>query len=192
LFVSLSLVFPGFLRVDDNRLTGSIPDGIYSNTIMNTFYANNNLLTGSIFPLIQQMSALENFRIGANYIGGVLPDEVFTLPRIEEFNLTTANFTGTLSERFTLLNQTLTHLVLENNDFFGPLPSAFDVLAPNLKQLILHGNRLTGEILQGGALCNNRGDSFFDINNLTSDCEGPNIEVVCECCTYCPSDKVGP
>eukprot|EP00542_Grammatophora_oceanica_P013591 CAMPEP_0194045344 /NCGR_PEP_ID=MMETSP0009_2-20130614/16703_1 /TAXON_ID=210454 /ORGANISM="Grammatophora oceanica, Strain CCMP 410" /LENGTH=892 /DNA_ID=CAMNT_0038690183 /DNA_START=186 /DNA_END=2864 /DNA_ORIENTATION=+ len=177
--------FPYTIELDVfiNQLTGQIPNGVWDNVAMKRFYANNNLLTGTISPNVGNMVSLEFLRIGNNDIGGTLPEELFTLPQLDELNLTNCILTGTIPDTISGLNGTVEEIFLDGNKFFGAIPAGFDILAPNLKQLTLHENDLSGSISE--TVCENRGDSIFNISILTADCSDEDEKVFCDCCTEC-------
>ena len=52
-----------------------------------------------------------------------------------------------------------------------------------LDELTFHGNNVTGSISQ--ALCDRKGENFFDLNFLTADCAGDPPAVSCDCCDEC-------
>lgn len=72
------------------------------------------------------MSELEDFQVQHNQISGQLPVELFNLPKISFFDVQFCGLSGTLSESFNQINETLRDLILNNNGFSGPIPRAFD------------------------------------------------------------------
>ena len=105
-----------------NKLSGNIPDEIWSLPSLTTLTLSGNL-PQSIYqlPVIAHIS-LSNFTSG------------------KVFN----SFNGTLSKDISKL-KTLRSLSLDNNNIEGNLPEAL-VELPQLKTLYLSGNRLSGVV----------------------------------------------
>ena len=96
----------------------------------------NANLEGSLSGDIVGMSFLTAIRLGQTRIGGTIPEEIFFLPELEEMDFSGAAFTGTLSESFQLLANSLRRVKLADNSFVGSIPEAFDSLTSLSKLMI--------------------------------------------------------
>lgn len=164
------------LFLDSNILLGSIPANVYTMTSLQRLRLNNNpLMTGSLSSSIGQMESIAELRLGNTGIGGLLPDELFTLPSILVLDIRDATFRGTLPSAFRELANSLQRLHLQDNAFNGTVPTTFGQLT-SLNALNLQGNSLVGSIAP--EICNLRSDELLE---LTVDCD----EVACSCCTEC-------
>ena len=167
------------LELYDNDLTGPIPIEIYSVDSLKVLDLQKTNITGSISPLIDGLSNLERLALGDTNMGGVFPAQFFNLTLLKEIYLRNCNFSGDMPEASWSRFVDLVDLDLANNDMTGPIPQVLGNLV-NLKELKLQGNRLTGSIIRGSALCNARGTTgsgIDDLQVLTVGCD-----VTCECC----------
>mmetsp|Transcript_25046 Transcript_25046/g.51353 ORF Transcript_25046/g.51353 Transcript_25046/m.51353 type:complete len:111 (-) Transcript_25046:117-449(-) len=74
----------------------------------------------------------------------------------------------------------LEYLYLEENDFESQIPTELGELT-KLKLIHLHGNDLTGVMPE--QICRLMDD--FVLSDLKADCEEPDPDVTCRCCTSC-------
>ena len=78
-----------------------------------------------------------------------------------------------------LSNMDICFCFFDGHKFLSPLYLSF------AETLELAGNDLTGVIVEGSDLCDQRGEGFGDLKILTTDCAVPEPQVVCDCCTSC-------
>ena len=110
---------------------------------MERLYLDGNAdLGGELSSFIGEMELLTSIRLGGTKVGGTIPDRMFALPVIEEIDFTGATFSGTLSESFSELSESLRRLKLSDNDFAGSIPTAFDSLTM-LSKLFIHRQHVT-------------------------------------------------
>jgi hypothetical protein len=83
-------------------------------------------IAGQLDATIAGLISIENLRLGGTGLGGTLPAALFSLSGLAELDLSNAAFSGTLSEDFSLLAESLQRLDLSGNSFSGSIPSAFD------------------------------------------------------------------
>jgi Leucine-rich repeat (LRR) protein len=124
----LFLFFLARLELENNTLVGEIPASVYALPLLRNLYLNDNPGIVGTIPTQIRLQNLKELRLGSTGMGGDLPEQIYTLPKIVELNLASAKFSGTLSERFALLNTTLQYVNLKDNQFTGPIPQAFDVI----------------------------------------------------------------
>jgi len=127
------------IRLFENDFSGNIPD--FSNlTNLISFEAQDNQLIGTL-PDFSNLPNLERLDLENNNLTGTLPD-FSNLPNLERLDLEDNNLTGTLLDFSNLPN--LEHLDLEDNNFEGNVPN-FSQLS-NLQFLDLSLNALVGTI----------------------------------------------
>jgi Leucine-rich repeat (LRR) protein len=68
------------LDVHGNQLSGSIPNDIYENNILELIILGENHLTGTISTLIGQLTPLKGLHVDHNRLEGSTPEEIGKLP----------------------------------------------------------------------------------------------------------------
>ena len=115
----------GFLTLESNDFSGTIPNEIYTlSSLRRLRLSNNTELAGTLSADISQMNSIVELGLANTGLGGTLPDGLFDLTSLQSLELSKASFSGILSESFQQLTN-LDHLRLNNNTFQGMLPSAF-------------------------------------------------------------------
>ncbi len=105
---------------------------------------NDNRLSGTIPDSIGSFSELKQLELGLNNLSGSIPVEVGNLPNLSVLILLGNPLTGTIpSELGNLTN--LRDLYLHTTQLEGSIPATLGNLA-NLEYLYLHNNNLTGSI----------------------------------------------
>ncbi|MFT3792623.1 MAG: hypothetical protein QM741_16500 [Rudaea sp.] len=106
-----------YLRLDSNRLTGSIPpltelgQLVYFNIMQNyldgalpdvsgmiqlqNFLVSGNEITGSV-PNISGFEQFENFLVGSNWLTGTVPTALSNLPNLQYFDISFNHLTGSV------------------------------------------------------------------------------------------------
>ncbi|KAF8093935.1 hypothetical protein N665_0374s0027 [Sinapis alba] len=130
------------LRLPGVSLSGTIPNGIFSNlTRLRTLSLRLNALTGSLPLDLSSASDLRHLYLQGNRFSGELPESLFSLTNLVRLNLADNSFTGEISSRFKNLTRLKT-LFLENNKLSGSIP---DLDLP-LVQFNVSNNSLNGSI----------------------------------------------
>ncbi|MDJ0515227.1 MAG: DUF4347 domain-containing protein, partial [Trichodesmium sp. MO_231.B1] len=107
---------------------------------------NNNELTGEIPEELGNLSNLLFLYLNNNELTGEIPEELGNLSNLRQLNLNNNQLTGEIpSELGNLFN--LWDLYLNNNQLTGEIPSELGNLF-NILSLYLNNNQLTGEIPQ--------------------------------------------
>jgi hypothetical protein len=109
------------LRLDDNLLTGSIPNTVRGNASESLLYnlgLANNLLTGTIPPSFGFLTALQAAILSNNELSGTLPEFLGNWSQILLIDLGTNQFTGTIASSFANF-QMLQRISLNTNYFTG-------------------------------------------------------------------------
>lgn len=116
------------LYLDDNLLTGFVPDLLYSLTdLANLRLSNNTGLSGTISTAIGGLSKLMRLRIENTGMGGPIPEEIYNLTELRSLELGQGSFSGPLSESISQLTN-LDLVRLSNNTFTGTIPDGFESL----------------------------------------------------------------
>ena len=169
--------FSPFLQdvwLDDNQLTGIIPNWIAKMSSLSNWFCVNNLLEGTLPRRVS--ASLQFLDASNNSLTGTIPQTLLDAPSLEQIFLNDNFLNGTLPEQ---LNEEspLQIVWLQNNELDGSVPETFGQNWFALQQLLLQGNKnLTGSF--NLTQCSN----WFGLSRLEVDCEG---FPVCECCTAC-------
>ena len=152
------------LPLQDNHLTGSIPDlGRLTNLTLLRMW--NNQLTGNIPPSLSNLTKLRYLELWDNQLTGPIPDlrshtglvfldlhgnqlsgkipSMSGLDQLQEMRLQDNLLSGPIPDLSGLTS--LERLYLERNQLTGEIPPSLDSLT-SLVNLYLHENKLTGEI----------------------------------------------
>ena len=138
------------LTLNNNALTGPIPEALGSLSNLKWLYLVYNELTGPIPETLGSLSNLQSLGLDYNALTGPIPGALGNLSNLESLYLGNNELTGPIPGALGNLSN-LESLYLDNNELTGPIPEWLGGL-PNLRWLILHTNYLTGPI--PGALGN--------------------------------------
>ncbi|XP_028084273.1 phytosulfokine receptor 1-like isoform X2 [Camellia sinensis] len=96
--MSINLPFLEIFDIFDNSLESSVPVGICINStrIRIIDFAVNHFF-GRIPYGFGNCSSLEHLWVGHNFLTGDIPDDIFWLPRLNQFGLRDNRFSGELS-----------------------------------------------------------------------------------------------
>eukprot|EP00538_Stauroneis_constricta_P011368 CAMPEP_0119549614 /NCGR_PEP_ID=MMETSP1352-20130426/3272_1 /TAXON_ID=265584 /ORGANISM="Stauroneis constricta, Strain CCMP1120" /LENGTH=675 /DNA_ID=CAMNT_0007595209 /DNA_START=143 /DNA_END=2167 /DNA_ORIENTATION=+ len=135
-----------FLYVNNNQMTGTIPNNIGVLSQLVQFRASNNALRGTIPRSMGTMSRLALLDLSNNKIGGSIPDITASLYALEELLLNDNLLVGNLPPNMLMgKNFDLTKMLLHNNKLAGPIPSSVNNLF-KLQILRFDNNKMTGSI----------------------------------------------
>ena len=195
------------LILDINQFTGTIPQTFYTN-LPNIEYVrlDRNKLSGTISTEIGTLSDLEEFHCPNNQISGPIPTEIGLLQNLEYLLLDYNHFSQSIPSEIGLIGRAQ-EIDLANNDLTGSIPSEIENLS-RLRILRLSSNGIEGVIPAGFAQLPVLGT--FDLHNtsmeydgfeafcnqtsstsITGDCLGDDPEVLCPCCSSCSNDITG-
>jgi Leucine-rich repeat (LRR) protein len=149
-----------YLTLNDNNMTGIMPQVMGHLTSLPTLSLSNNSISGSISPGLQNFTSLQELSLSSNHLSGQIPLlprglEIldfsinflsgkfhFGAPNISMLILSSNKITGPIPEKFCELRY-LSDLDLSNNSFAGGLPICSSM--PHLRSLLLSDNEFSGK-----------------------------------------------
>ena len=172
------------------QLEGSIPAEFGSLTRLHDLSLHDNSLTGTL-PSFENITNLFMLNVANNpELGGTIPDDLYQNTRLISLELSSCNFTGTLSPKIEQLQEIAT-LRLNDNALSGELPALPVNMLLHIVELQL--NRFTGSVAQ--EVCDQYSSPLLTtprlrLSALAADCAdsvtGEEMaEVQCTCCTIC-------
>ncbi|KAL0740925.1 hypothetical protein Bca4012_082438 [Brassica carinata] len=154
-----------FLDLQDNAISGSIPQGIGNLISLQVLTLGGNMLTGSLTASIGKLLLLQVLNLSSNSISGELPSSIGNLTRLDQLYLANNSFEGTITR--SLGNCTsLLHLVIGSNKLCGTIPQ--DIMRiQSLLTLDVSGNSLTGSLPEDVGRLENLVDLWAANNKLS-------------------------
>ncbi|XVF36366.1 hypothetical protein REPUB_Repub19eG0052600 [Reevesia pubescens] len=139
-----NLSFLRSIQLQDNQLSGSLPDQLGNLFRLRVLNLSSNSLVGVIPPNISKLSELTVLDLMTNKITGGVPTDIDRLVKLQVLNLGRNLFTGTIPPSVANLSS-LETLDLGTNNLTGIIPTDLSRLR-NLKVLDLTINYLTGTV----------------------------------------------
>eukprot|EP00257_Ricinus_communis_P020571 XP_015579831.1 probable LRR receptor-like serine/threonine-protein kinase At3g47570 [Ricinus communis] len=139
-----NLSFLQSLQLQNNRLTGTIPDEIYKLFRLRVMNMSFNSLQGPISSKVSKLSKLRVLDLSMNKITGKIPEELSPLTKLQVLNLGRNVLSGAIPPSIANLSS-LEDLILGTNALSGIIPSDLSRLH-NLKVLDLTINSLSGSV----------------------------------------------
>ncbi|KAM3332210.1 hypothetical protein ACQJBY_027799 [Aegilops geniculata] len=128
-----------YIDVEDNEITGAIPEGLCANGKFQSLIARNNRLIGSIPAGLAGCATLNNLMLDNNQLSGEVPETLWTMTRVEYVWLRNNQLSGSLPVK---MFHNLSSLLIENNWFGGNIPGA----AVGLREFTAGNNNFSGEM----------------------------------------------
>ncbi|KAF8749626.1 hypothetical protein HU200_012644 [Digitaria exilis] len=137
-----------YFSMGNNKITGTIPEGIGDLVNLEYLSMGQNLLEGSIPTSISKISMLgrlylQNNKLG-NAFGGVIPSTLSSCP-LEQLDLSNNVLEGRIPNELFLIPTLSVSMRISQNLLSGPLPSELGNLQ-NVASLDFSDNRISGEI----------------------------------------------
>lgn len=190
------------LHLNDNNLTGNIPESINMLSSLKVMNLTSNNLEGIIPPEIGEMTSLELLYLSNNPLSGSIPFQVNYLNFLKSVDIAFTSITGTIPTQFGRLRD-LTKIFFIENELSGTIPTELAQLE-NLISLQVSGNKLTGTFprefststalvtvdIQGNNITDSLDEVFCTEANqhiplIGADCWGQNSKIECSCCEFC-------
>ncbi|MFS7983349.1 putative non-specific serine/threonine protein kinase [Helianthus anomalus] len=127
--------------ISDNNFVGPIPTGLCINsTGIRVLKFGENHFRGEIPPEFANCSFLEHLSLDANYVSGIIPDYLLSLPRLSTLYLQDNELIGQLRNSYP---SNLVYLDVSINGLSGELPDFFHTF-PNLAYFAAYSNTFDG------------------------------------------------
>lgn len=150
------------LDLDNNNLTGFIPDEIGNLSKLHLLYLNNNSIGGTIPTSIGNLINLQILDLGLNNFNGQIPNSLSGLSVLADLGLYYNNLSGTIPSNLGSMTK-LQFLRLMHNRISGVIPSELSQLSRlRYVYFYLRYNELSGNIPD---LSENVSNSFVAIDN---------------------------
>ncbi|RDX90259.1 Leucine-rich repeat receptor-like tyrosine-protein kinase PXC3, partial [Mucuna pruriens] len=133
-----------YLELDNNSLTGLIPDGLASCRNLALLNLAQNQLIGALPPLLGNLGNLQVLKLQLNKLNGTIPTQIGQLHKLSILNLSCNSLGGPIPSEISNLSN-LNFLYLQSNNLNGSMPTSIG----NLKYLLdlqLGQNQLIGMI----------------------------------------------
>lgn len=168
-----------YLHIGGNSFNGPLPQELVTMPKLQFLYAEYSDLTGNL-NFIADMPAIKELWIDHNpLINEVLPASLGNQQTIESLSFTYCSIGGTIpGEIGNMLS--LERIWMSFNKLTGNVPGT--LASARLSEIYLVGNDLTGSMPDD--IC----QKVFPLGRileLAADCEEPQPEVTCPCCTCC-------
>ncbi|KAJ8530824.1 hypothetical protein K7X08_023705 [Anisodus acutangulus] len=132
------------LEIDENQLSGHLPEHLCQGGKLESFTVNSNKLTGPIPRSLSNCSSFKRVRFDNNSFTGNLSEAFGIYPELQFINLSDNDFHGELNSNWGKCKN-LTNLQVARNNISGSIPPEIG----NVKGLLgldLSSNRLIGQI----------------------------------------------
>jgi Leucine-rich repeat (LRR) protein len=133
------------LRLHSNQLTGTIPSELGQLTTLQILDLSSNQLSDTIPPALGQLGNLTTLELHSNQLTGSFPSSLTEIASLSNLDVSNNLLTGAIPEGFHRLEQ----LNLASNRFSGTIPANFPLESSTLIQIDLSDNQLTGTIPVG-------------------------------------------
>ena len=104
-------LFTERLYLEQNMLSGNLPDSFFSLQNLQRLRLFQNNLAGPLSARLAELTELQILEIGGNGWTNTIPEAIYTLRDIVILKIANSNITGTLSASVTALGSTAKHLV---------------------------------------------------------------------------------
>ncbi|XP_052178833.1 phytosulfokine receptor 2 [Diospyros lotus] len=139
------------VHLDDNLLSGYLPDSLYTMSYLQQLSISVNKLSGQLSPKLSNLSSLKTLIINGNQFSGPLPDVFGNLTQLEQLTAHSNLFSGALPSSLELCSK-LRVLDLGNNSLSGPISLDFASF-PYLCTLDLATNHFSGPLPESISGC---------------------------------------
>ncbi len=155
------------INLNNNNLTGSLPDEIGMLGSLKRLFLFTNSIAGVLPSSIGDLIELEELNLEGNLISGAIPNTISNLNKLNFISLAVNQLQSNIpSGIFTLVN--LIQLRLNGNSFSGNIPN--DVMYLTKVQILdLSENKLIGVVPSGIGLCKSLQDLLLNDNMLSGE-----------------------
>ncbi|PWA39321.1 leucine-rich repeat transmembrane protein kinase [Artemisia annua] len=143
-FAATDFDYLTYRTVEDNMMSGIIPEELGSLARIERLFLNSNNFTGEFPASFANLTTLKELTVEDNMMSGIIPEELGSLARIERLFLNSNNFTGEFPASFANLT-TLKEFRIGGNSLSGKIPE-FIGKWNNLNSLRIQASGLEGPI----------------------------------------------
>ncbi|XP_028788061.1 probable LRR receptor-like serine/threonine-protein kinase At4g36180 [Neltuma alba] len=130
------------ITLDPAGYSGSLSPLISQLTQLTTLDLSDNSFSGQIPPSLSSLTTLQSLSLRSNSFSGSIPPSIINLKSLESLDLSHNSFSGSLPSAMASLAG-LRRMDVSFNKLTGPLPK---LLPPNLIELAMKGNSLSGSL----------------------------------------------
>uniref|UniRef100_A0A0D3EJN9 non-specific serine/threonine protein kinase n=1 Tax=Oryza barthii TaxID=65489 RepID=A0A0D3EJN9_9ORYZ len=152
------------LYLENNRISGSIPEAIGKLVGLNILCLSYNSISGVIPESIGMLANLVDMALYNTNLSGLIPSSVGNLTNLNRLAISNSNLEGPIPASLGKLTN-LFLLDLSANHLNGPLPSEVGTLV-NLNGMLLAGNQLSGQIPDSIGNCQVLESLYLQDNSL--------------------------
>lgn len=133
------------LSLNDNALSGTLPDSLGSLLNLRTLLLGKNLLTGTIPSSLSALIGLSYLLLEENQLVGTIPSDLGRLTNLTILSLFSNHLSGSIPSSVCYV-KTLQVLAVANNALTGTIPESIGTHDTILQVLAVSENALTGSI----------------------------------------------
>ncbi|XP_023765089.1 receptor-like protein 46 [Lactuca sativa] len=127
--------------LSDNKLTGSIPPGLFESMKLEFLALSRNNFSEELPENIGQARSITTLMLSGNKFSGQIPMSMSNMNRLHVLDLSRNRFSGDSFPNFR--ENPLLYVDLSYNDFFGKIPLTFST---EILTLSLGGNKFSGDL----------------------------------------------
>jgi hypothetical protein len=165
-------------------ILGSIPESIFSASMLLWFSLWENQFSGSLSSKLGNLVELEFLNLSSNDLTGVIPSEMGLLNNLVYLYIDSHSFNSTIASKIGLLTR-LDQLELQDNQLSGSVLIELVSLV-SATSVKLFANNLTGSL--ESVFCQ---QPSAVLRKVDADCGGVDPQVECSCCTTCCDSSSG-
>ena len=170
------------IATESNNLVGTIPNEIGLLTDLTFLGMQRGGLTSTIPTEIGRLTNLKVLDLDFNDLSGIFSTELLSLSSLTQLDVNNNRLSGSINGIGNFPN--MAWLQLSNNLFTGTVPAAVGKYL-SLSAFTLHETSIGGTMPE--EVCDLLATRSLGgiLTSLISDCNEPNPDIVCTCCTGC-------
>jgi len=133
------------IRLDDNDLTGSIPESVCTMNSAKQFDVKRNIMSGSIPSCVDKLTAMRSLKLSDNKFTGTMPEALHAMTNLQKLFIDGNFFSGNPLVVFDEI-QSLEFVYAEDNEFHGLLDDNYPRHMKHLMALDLSANNFTSHV----------------------------------------------
>lgn len=180
-------VFTGIFNVNNNSISGKLPDTFDESNLIEDFEVAYNKINGPLPESLGKAKFLKDLRASSNEISGGIPVPYYKLKNLEELYLDNNRMVGELPQtNEPFYNGLQEFSIHDNKGIKGRFPVENFENTLRVKVIELHNTELTGKISENICSRLDPSLSYTRLMSITADCD----KVECSCCTCYKDGKI--